>query len=107
MGTTRVKEVACLPAGPETQARIEAEVSRNSLTRPPHFWEEEKLAFPRLTCSLPQDSMPVVDQQLLYTCCPYIGEHTLPRGSLVLGLPLHENPKGTPWAQHPRTLFCA
>lgn len=51
--------------------------------------------------------MPVVDQQLLYTCCPYIGEHTLPRGSLVLGLPLHENPKGTPWAQRPRTLFYA
>ncbi|XP_064148170.1 codanin-1 isoform X5 [Loxodonta africana] len=23
---------------------------------------------------LPQDSMPVVDQQLLYACCPYIGE---------------------------------
>lgn len=27
---------------------------------------------------LPQDSAPVVDQQLLYTCCPYIGECPTP-----------------------------
>lgn len=35
-----------------------------------------------------QDSVPVVDQQLLYTCCPYIGEDGLshvPRAALPSG----------------------
>lgn len=45
--------------------------------------------------------MPVVDQHLLYTCCPYIGKNSCllsPQWSLVLGLSLHEYPEGTPWA---------
>lgn len=44
--------------------------------------------------------MPVVDPQLLCTCCPYIGEDTLPKGPWSLACPFVE-PKMHPMGPAP------
>ncbi|XP_026526834.1 codanin-1 [Notechis scutatus] len=45
----------------------------------------DELSLESLTTSQALDSVPLVDQQLLYTCCPYLGELRKLLSSFVLG----------------------